>query len=221
MFERFAMHAPLAEVIPHFGLHECAEFKPRYNIAPGSDIPVVRRLAEGKRVLDLMKWGLVPHWAPNPDVGNKFVNARGETVAIKPAFREAYQRRRCLVPASGFYAWKADGHTRLPFYFSLRSRQPLALAGIWEAWGATAGTPLRTVCLITTWANALMASIHDRMPVILSPDKWDAWLDDPATKNHNLIAPYAGDDLQAWPVDRRVNNVAEDGVFCVACPAVF
>ena len=133
MCGRFALKLPPAELITRFGLTECADFEPRFNIPPGTDIPVIRRSPEGVRVLHLLRWGLVPHWAKDPTIGNRLANARGESVADKPAFREAFRKRRCLVPADGFYEWKTEGRTKQPYYFSHLSGAPLVLAGLWES----------------------------------------------------------------------------------------
>ncbi len=211
MCGRFALKLPPAELITRFGLTECADFEPRFNIPPGTDIPVIRRSPEGARVLHLLRWGLVPHWAKDPTIGNRLANARGESVADKPAFREAFRKRRCLVPADGFYEWKTEGRNKQPYYFSHLSGAPLVLAGLWESWRAPDGTILRTVCLITTSANALMAPIHDRMPVLLNPTDWATWLEGSMEQAAQLIAPYADGALQCWPVDRRLNRPTEVG----------
>ena len=211
MCGRFALKLPPAELVTRFGLSECADFEPRFNIPPGTDIPVIRRSPEGARVLHLLRWGLVPHWAKDPTIGNRLANARGESVADKPAFREAFRKRRCLVPADGFYEWKTEGRTKQPYYFSHLSGAPLVLAGLWESWRAPDGTILRTVCLITTSANALMAPIHDRMPVLLDPRDWSTWLEGSMEQAAQLIAPYADGALQCWPVDRRLNRPTEEG----------
>jgi putative SOS response-associated peptidase YedK len=137
--------------------------------------------------MHLLRWGLVPHWAKDPTIGNRLANARGESVAEKPAFREAFRKRRCLVPADGFYEWKTEGRTKQPYYFSRVSGEPLALAGLWESWRAPDGSILRTVGLITTAANALMEPIHERMPVILEPEDWAGWLEGPVEQASRLI----------------------------------
>ena len=168
MCGRFALKSPPAELVTRFGLDECADYSPRYNIPPGTDIPVIRQSPEGRRVLYLLRWGLVPHWAKDPSIGVKLNNARGESVAEKPSFKQAFMRRRCLIPADGFYEWKTEGKTKQPYYFSLKSGEPMAMAGLWESWKAPDGSVLRTTCVITTRANALMEPIHERMPVIVT-----------------------------------------------------
>jgi len=216
MCGRFALKALPGELAARFGLTEYIDFSPRYNISPGTDIPVIRRSPDGQRVLHLLRWGLIPHWSRDPGIGNKLANARGETVADKPAFRDAFRRRRCLVPVDGFYEWKADGRIKQPYYFSLVSGKPMALGALWESWKTPDGSLLRTVCLMTTAASALMEPIHDRMPVILAPEHWQDWFEAPEETISHLIAPYAGDDLRVWPVDRRVSRTTEEGESLIA-----
>ena len=211
MCGRFALKAPPAELVTFFGLDVCADFHPRYNIPPGTDIAAIRLSPEGHRVLHLLRWGLIPHWAKDPSIGAKLNNARGESVREKPSFREAFKKRRCLIPADGFYEWQANGKIKQPYYFSLTEGRSLAMAGLWEAWKAPDGSIVRSVCIITTQANTLMAPIHDRMPVILGPEDWSTWLGAPVEAVEPLVKPYAGRDLQAWLVDRRVSRTAEDG----------
>jgi putative SOS response-associated peptidase YedK len=210
MCGRYAFNATPAQVAEHFGLAACADFVPRFNIPPGTDIPVIRHSPEGQRVLHLLRWGLVPHWAKDPSIGNKLNNARGESVAEKPSFREAFKRRRCLIPASGFYEWGAQGKVKQPYYISLKSGELLAMAGLWESWKSPDGEILRTCAIITTGPNALMQAIHDRMPVILAPEHWQAWLNAPAEEVAGLLTPYQADAMRAWPVNRRVSKAGED-----------
>ena len=210
MCGRFALKAPPAELITRFGLDECADFHPRYNIPPGTDIPSIRQSPDGKRVLHLLRWGLVPHWARDISIGARLNNARGETVAEKPSFRDAFKRRRCLVPASGFYEWKTEDKIKQPYYISLKSGEPMALAELWESWKAPDGNTLRTVCIVTTGANALMAPIHERMPVIISLEHWQDWLAEPAENAESLVTAFPDEKMQAWPVSRRVSKTVDD-----------
>lgn len=210
MCGRFALAFSPADLIAPFALDEWADFDPRWNIAPGADIPVVRRSPEGRRVLHLLRWGLVPHWSKDAAIGAKLNNARGETVAEKPSFRDAFQRRRCLIPASGFFEWRAGGGVRQPYYISDASGEPLALGGLWESWRAPDGSILRTVCIVTTGPNGVMAPIHDRMPVIVAPADRQAWLEAPADEAAHLVAPAPDEGLRAWPVNRRVNRAIDD-----------
>ena len=214
------MAAPRSELISRFELSECADFSPRYNIPPGTDIPVIQVDGEGYRVLRMLRWGLVPSWAKDPSIGARLNNARGETVAEKPSFRSAFKYRRCLVPASGFFEWAKTGQMKQPYYISLKSGESMAMAGLWECRVTPEGVPLQTVCIITTRANELMEPIHDRMPVIISPDHWKGWLSTPANKGGpdstvarigELVVPYPAAQMQAWPVGRRVSKSGEDG----------
>ena len=211
MCGRFALKSPPSELITKFSLDECVDFPIRYNIPPGTDIPVIRLSPDGKRVVHLLHWGLVPHWAKDPGIGAKLANARGESVTEKPSFRDAFKRRRCLIPVSGFYEWKTEGKIKQPYYFSLKSGEPMALGGLWESWTAPDGTVLRTVCIVTTAANDVMAPIHERMPVIISPGDWQDWLAAPVDGAEGLLKPYRASGLQVWPVSRRVSRSAEEG----------
>lgn len=216
MCGRYALKVRPAELITHFHLDECEDFPPRYNIPPGTDIPVIRYSPEGKRVLHLLRWGLVPHWAKDPTIGTKLNNARGESVSEKPSFRDAFKRRRCLIPADGFYEWKTEGDIKQPYYVSLKSGAPMAMGGLWESWRRPDGEILRTCCVITTGPNGVMKPIHDRMPVIIEPEHWQEWLTAPPEVVGDLIAPYTAEAMQAWAVDRRVSRSNEEGPALVA-----
>ena len=210
MCGRYALNATPSELVTRFGLDECADFTARYNIPPGTNIPVIRQSPEGKRVIHLLRWGLVPHWSKDPSIGAKLNNARGETVAEKPSFRDALRRRRCLIPASGFFEWKTEGKIKQPYYISPKSGQLMAMGGLWESWKSPDGSLLRTVCVVTTAPNAVMEPIHDRMPVIIQPENWQSWLAAPVDSIQKLVAPCDPELLVAWPVDRRVSRTAED-----------
>lgn len=219
MCGRFALAAPKAELITHFHLDEFEggdDFPAHYNISPGTDIAVIRRSPEGKRVLHRLRWGLIPHWSEDPSIGAKLNNARGESVHERPSFKNAFAKRRCLIPVSGFYEWKPQGKIKQPYYFSSANGHPLALGGLWESWKAPDGSIVRTTCIITTAANELMAPIHDRMPVIVEAADWQRWLASPAEEVTDLIHPYTGYDLQAWPVERRVSRTGEDDAGLIA-----
>lgn len=218
MCGRYVLKTPAKELASHFGLDEVIEVVPRFNISPGTDIPTIRHSPEGKRVMHLLRWGLVPHWAKDPSIGAKLSNARGETIAEKPSFRDAFKRRRCLVPADGFYEWKIEGRQKQPYYFSLRSGVPFALGGVWESWQAPDGNILRTCCLITTGPNEIMLPVHDRMPVIVSPDDYEIWLAGESSDALALIRPYRTEEMLAWAVSKRVSRSVEEGADLV-CPA--
>jgi putative SOS response-associated peptidase YedK len=191
---------------------------PRWNIAPTQDALVVRRHPEtGARHLEALRWGLVPHWAKDPSIGARMINARAETVAEWPGFRDAFARgRRCLVPADGFYEWrKGDGPKapKQPYTVALRDGSPMALAGLWEGWRGPGGEVVRTFTVITTDANEKLRALHDRMPVVLPRDTWPASLGETPAEAADLLAllrPYPSSELAAWPVPRRLGRVAED-----------
>jgi putative SOS response-associated peptidase YedK len=195
-----------------FGYDERPNFPPRYNVAPTQPIPVVR-LIDGKRHFALVRWGLLPSWVKDPKKFTLLINARGETVAEKPAYRAAMERRRCLIPADGFYEWKAGTPRKQPYYIRAKDGSPLAFAGLWETWTGPNGEELETAAIVTTSANKTLSPIHDRMPVVVPPDAFDLWLDatneDPLTASA-LIAPAPEGLLEAYPVSTEVNRVAND-----------
>jgi putative SOS response-associated peptidase YedK len=184
-----------------------------FNVAPAQPLPVVD-VKEGRRVVVARRWGLVPAWASDPAIGARLINARAETVADKPAFRAAFRRHRCLVPATAFYEWAARPGGKVPHAIRRRDGQPLALAGIAATGAGPEGERLATCAVITTAANGLLRPIHGRMPALLAPDAWDRWLD-PATEDLDglraLLVPWPQDDLVAYPVGRRVNDARNDG----------
>ena len=195
---------------------------PRYNIAPTQPILAIANDAPDK--YDFFFWGLVPPWAKDTSVGARMINARGETLGERPAFRKAYRRRRCLIPADGFYEWKKSpdpNGKKTPMHVRMRSREPFAFAGLWETWRSPDGSALRSCTIITTAPNKLMATMHDRMPVILPREKFDAWLYDgertPAELDP-LLVPYPDEPMEAGAVSTRVNNAKNEGPECVAPP---
>lgn len=198
------------------------QFSPRYNIAPSQPIAVVPN--DGKNQLDFFIWGLIPSWAKDPKIGNRLINARGETLAEKPSFRAAYKRRRCLVLADGFYEWvKTPGEkAKTPHYIQLESKEPFALAGLWEIWHAPDGSILKTANIITTQPNPMVAKLHNRMPVILPPEAYQPWLD-PEEKNadqlDHFLKPYPAEDMLHYAVSRTVNSPSNDSPECIL-PAV-
>ena len=213
MCGRYSITTPEEALRRLFGFEGPARnLGPRHNIAPRQDVPVIR--AEGGvRRLALLRWGLVPAWAKDPLIGDKLINARAETVAEKPSFKSAFRARRCLVPADGFYEWRRDGTLAQPFRIEMRDRSPFALAGLWERWRGGAGEGLETFTLITTGANATLEPIHHRMPVILAADNYALWLDARAEPERlgALLKPFPAAPLHAYPIDRKVNNSANDG----------
>jgi putative SOS response-associated peptidase YedK len=212
----------------HFGA-ECtlddAEWAARYNVAPGQEIAVVRQdTVAPVRRLELLRWGLVPWWAKEPAIGYKMINARSETAAERPAFRDALRDRRCLVPADGFYEWKREGKQKLPFCFTVleenRAEDSLfAFAGLWERWPSPQGQALESCAILTTGPNELMSDVHDRMPVILSPESYELWLDPgfhKLSELRSLLKPYPAAAMRRYRVSERVNSVQNDDAECAA-----
>jgi len=195
--------------------HPCPEISPRFNIAPTQLAPVVRLEGDGQRQLAMLRWGLIPRWAKAPAIGSRMINARSETVAEKPAFRNAFRKRRCLIPANGFYEWiSANQRVKQPYYIYPADHKPLVMAGLWESWhDAVTSEDLATFTILTTEANAAMRQFHDRMPVFLHPHQFDQWLIPKECKGQPTPAPFvpAPDDLLAMhPVSRKVNSPAID-----------
>lgn len=210
MCGRFAFYSPAEAAAALFGVDAEVDQEPRYNIAPTEDVLAIRNDADGKRELVTLRWGLVPFWAKDPSIGNRMINARAETVAGKPAFRAAYRRRRCLVLADGFYEWRRDGDRKTPYFITLDSGRPFALAGLWEHWDdKDTGEIIESTTLITTAANDFMAKLHHRMPMVLGPERAGDWLRGEA--DMTASATEDSPPLKAWPVDRRVNNARNEG----------
>ena len=210
MCGRFAFYSPSEAAAALFGVSASVEVQPRYNIAPTQFIAAIRDDDNKQRELVMLRWGLVPFWAKDPSIGNRMINARAETVAEKPAYRAAYRHRRCIVLADGFYEWRREGDVKTPYFISLASGEPFALAGLWENWhDKDSGDSLQTTTLITTEANEFMTPLHHRMPVILESNTAGEWL----AGSNELLDDVAAitPPLQAWPVDRRVNNARNEG----------
>ena len=207
-------------LVSGFSVTRVVPFPKRWNVAPQSAVPVVRETKEGERVLELLRWGLVPSWAKDPAIGHKLNNARAEGLFDKPSFRQAARRRRCLLPASGFYEWQAVPGGKQPWYVSARDAPFIAMAGLFEAWRPSEDAEWAlTCCVITTAANSLMAPIHDRMPLILPQARWATWLSRDLTDPLELaplLAPAPAEGLQAWPVSRAVNRGSAEGEELVA-----
>jgi putative SOS response-associated peptidase YedK len=217
MCGRFTLRAPAHVLAEAFGVSEVSVISPRFNIAPTQNVLALRLNDQHHREMALLKWGLIPSWSADPKIGNQMINARAGTVAEKPSFRSAFKKRRCLVVADGFYEWKKDGQHKQPYFIHLKSDQPFAFAGLWEYW-KKADTPIESCTIITTDANALMADLHDRMPVILPKDAAEVWLDESvedAEALKSLLVPYPDDDLEAYPVSTVVNSPKNDVAECV------
>jgi len=187
-------------------LQPAPNLQPVYNAAPTMRLPVVRQDAEGRRRLDLLRWGLVPFWAKDLAIGNRCINARVETVATAPAFRAAFKARRCLVPAEGFYEWTGRPGHKQPWLISLAEGGAMTMAGLWEHWAPEGQEPVESFTIITGPANSQVARLHDRMPVLLRPAQFDAWLAGPPEAARAALAPYDG-DLRIVPVNKAMSNV--------------
>ncbi len=231
MCGRFTLHHTREEIEKRFAAelvpNVIAEAEPRYNIAPTQTVLAVTEVRGGARLLDGFHWGLIPSWAKDPGIGSKMINARAETLAEKPSFRTALSRRRCLIPADGFYEWQdappAEGSAKkppkTPMHLHLTDSGLFAFAGLWDEWHAPDGSPLRSCTIITTSPNAVAAPIHDRMPVILSPEDEALWLDssvsDPAALQ-SLLVPYPANLMDAYAVSRTVNTPTVDDAGLIA-----
>jgi putative SOS response-associated peptidase YedK len=182
----------------------------RFNGCPSQEMLLIRQNARtGERSLDLLKWGLIPYWCEDPKGGRKPINAKSETVAMLPTFRDAYARRRCILPVDGFYEWMATKGGKQPYAIAMKDRSPFGIAGIWENWKDPAGEWVRTFAVLTTAANDLVATIHERMPAILRPEDYDRWLGvepDP----RELLAPFPAEPMTMWPISKRVNSPQND-----------
>jgi putative SOS response-associated peptidase YedK len=219
MCGRFALYSDPPTLARQFGAEAPADLRPRYNVAPTQTIPIVRQVEEGRQFA-LARWGLIPRWAKEMDTGYSTINARAETVATKPAFRSAFRYRRCLVPADGFYEWQAVPGSRVkqPYFIGLRDQEPMALAGLWERWQSPQEDELESCSIIVTDANDLMRPIHDRMPVILDPADWNAWLNPDAGDLdvlQDLLRPFPAEAMAARPVSTRVNSPRNDVPECL------
>ena len=194
------------------------DFSPRFNIAPTQPVAVIPN--DRQERMDFYVWGLIPSWAKDPEIGNRMINARAETLAEKPAFRSAFKRRRCLILADGFYEWQAEEgkKTKTPMYIQLASKKPFAFAGLWEIWNGSDGSEIRSCTIITTQPNQMMAKIHNRMPVILDPKEYPLWLSPEEKESGSLAAllqPYPAAEMSAYPVSRLVNSPSNDQPECI------
>ena len=222
MCGRYTLRTPANVLVKQFNLPGLVELPERYNIAPTQSVLGIRAASEESAKLPceaaMFRWGLVPFWAKDPTVGNRMINARAETVASKPAYRAAFKRRRCLVPADGFFEWQKQGKTKQPFYMHMDDGQPFAFAGLWERWGKEDDESIESCTVITTQPSPLLADIHDRMPVILEPSDYEIWLD-PEFENYDYLAsmlrPCLDERLIAEPVSTHVNNPRNDSPQCV------
>jgi putative SOS response-associated peptidase YedK len=194
------------------------DWTPRYNVAPTQPVPVIRENPkEPRRELSLMRWGLIPLWSKDMSGAAMMINARSETAAMKPAFRDPLANRRCLIPADGFYEWKRTGKVKQPYCFEVNDGELFAFAGLWDRWKNPSGEWIKSCSILTTTPNAVTSAIHDRMPVILDPADYDLWLD-PGMNNADAVAdllkPYDPHKMRSYPVSNRVNHVINDDESC-------
>jgi len=217
MCGRFALPTP-EELAGHFNLKNTFKLEPRYNIAPSQDIVAMRSIPDTtEREFVLLRWGFIPFWAKDTKIGYKMINARSETVADKPAFRAAFRHRRCLIPAAGFFEWSHKAKTKHPYYIKLKESNILAFAGLWEHWEGDSGETVESCTIITTEANKTVRNIHDRMPVIISPELYDNWLAPEARMKDilSLLKPFPDTKMRAYPVGMEVNSPRNDNPSCL------
>lgn len=216
MCGRYTLKTPVDALAREFGLSgPLPEIPASYNIAPTRHVAAV--LFEGGRKLEMLRWGLIPSWAKDPEIGNRMINARSETVPEKPSYRKAFKERRCLIPADGFYEWQKTNGGKQPYYFKMKNGGPFAFAGLWEDWSRD-GQEIRSCTILTTTPNWLVGEVHDRMPVILSREDHDFWLDpevDEPEPLRSLLKPYPAEAMEAYPVSRHVNRPTNDDERCV------
>ncbi len=214
MCSRYTLISKPVLVARNFGLPEIDDFPSRYNIAPTQPVAIVRNSYAGHREMVLVRWGLIPDWVRDPDAFATLVNARCETLSVKPSFRNAYRYRRCLFPMDGFFEWRGKKGERQPWYFSARDERPIGVAGLWENWMGVDGSEMESAVIITTRANADIASVHDRMPLIIRPENYGRWLDCKEGTTQGLsefMAPVEAGFLVAREVSSLVNNPQNNG----------
>ncbi|MCC6301922.1 MAG: SOS response-associated peptidase [Gammaproteobacteria bacterium] len=213
MCGRYTLTPSLDVILEHYALEDVIEsYRPRYNIAPSQEVLVVRSTVEPQhRILIPMHWGLIPHWAKDRKIGYRMINAVGETLTDKPSYRTPFKKRRCLIPASGFYEWKVVGEkVKQPYYIRISGREVFSFAGLWEHWEGDGG--IYSCTIITTEANDTARSIHNRMPAILDPKDYDLWLNPSAPQDalQSLLVPYTAHPMETYPVSNAVNTPKND-----------
>jgi putative SOS response-associated peptidase YedK len=213
MCGRFAQRTNAKRLAEEFKVGDVPEIQPRYNIAPTQDILSVRQVEDAREAV-FLKWGLIPSWTKDTSIGAKLINARSETVTEKPSFREAFKKRRCIIPADGFYEWQRTGGRKQPYFFQMRDERPFGFAGLWEKWRGSDGETLQTCAILTTEANEVLSRVHDRMPVIIHPEDYELWLGGDARELDlvtELLRPYPSSEMVSYPVSARVNNTGNVG----------
>lgn len=213
MCGRFTLRKPAERIAREFQLAEVPAIEARYNIAPTQNILAIRHSPDGSEAVTL-KWGLIPSWAKDASIGAKLINARSETIEEKPSFREAFKRKRAIIPADGFYEWGRTGNKKQPFYFHFKDDRLFGFAGLWEKWRTPDGESLETCSILTTEANEALSAIHQRMPVILHPDTYDLWLDEDERKQDlrkELLRPFPASEMASYPVSPAINSPQHQG----------
>lgn len=222
MCGRFTQRQPAAKIKKEFGVEEALEVEARYNIAPTQNILGVRQMPDGCE-MSFLKWGLIPSWAKDSSMGAKLINARSETITEKPSFREAFKRRRCIIPADGFYEWQRTGERKQPFFFHMRDDRLFGFAGLWDRWKSEGGELIESCTILTTDANEALKPVHDRMPVILHPETYELWLDDDPRKSSSreeLLRPFPASEMESYPVNASINSPRNQGARLIERTAV-
>jgi putative SOS response-associated peptidase YedK len=222
MCGRFAQRSDPKKLAREFKVAELPKVEARYNIAPTQNILSVVESADG-RAMKLFKWGLIPSWAKDTAMGARLINARSETVEEKPAFREAFKKRRCIIPADGFYEWQRTEGRKQPFFFQLKDESPFGFAGLWERWQGVGGEAIDSCTILTTEANDVLRPIHDRMPVILHLGDYELWLDEDARKREmlrDLLRPYPAEEMVSYPVSTAINSPQNQGAALIERMAI-
>lgn len=222
MCGRFSLEGSAPTLASHFNVQEILAWSARYNLAPSQEVLTVVQPLGAARQVCRMRWGLIPAWAKDPAIGNQLINARAETVATKPAFRVPLRERRCLILTDGFYEWESQGHRKRPWFIRMQDGRPFAFAGLWDCWTDLEGRKVKSCTIITSTPNALIRRFHHRMPVILSPNDYDLWLDVQFREVDRLLpllTPYPPEEMTAYPVNTLVNSPTNDSPACQA-PAV-
>ncbi|MBT8132008.1 MAG: SOS response-associated peptidase [Gammaproteobacteria bacterium] len=216
MCGRFAFYSPAEAVSRLFSVEDPPQIEPRYNIAPTQFVPIVRDHEDEPRTVSMLRWGLLPFWAKDKSIASRLINARAETVAEKPAYRDSFKKRRCIVPVNGFYEWVKQGSSKQPYFISQGGDEPFGLAGLWSTWRDKKNEDeiIETFTIITTTANEAIAALHHRMPVVLATDDYDEWLavdHENASDLQRLLVPAPPESFKNWPVSRQVNNARNEG----------
>jgi putative SOS response-associated peptidase YedK len=222
MCGRFAQRSDPKRLAKAFGVAEALNVETRYNIAPMQDILAVRGF-ESEREMTFFKWGLIPSWSKDTSIGARLINARSETVQEKPSFREAFKKRRCIIPADGFYEWQRTGGKKQPYFFRMRDESPFGFAGLWERWQGTGGEAINSCTILTTEANEVLRPMHDRMPVILHQEDYDLWLDTDVRKLDlvkEVMRPYPAEEMISYPVSTSINSPRGQGAQLIERVAV-